>query len=368
MAQQSQIELAGVFSSAMLFGPPMSDTLIEMVCHLFSPKEAVLARHLPYYIPRSAATIARRAKRDLSEVRDLLEVMADRKVIYRSDRGYALLPLIPGMFEYMLMDGRDSDWYRKYAKLINALFSSGYTRTYSSRKSPSIRNIPIYSAIEPSSRVMQPDMVSEMIDRHDKLAVLNVCQCRQSLEFDGKECSRSSSSDGCLVFGSFAESVVENESGYMVGKEEMKEIVTDRYEKNLVFMTANIEPSSPNAICTCCDCCCHYIESINHFGGRISLASPRFIANVDETLCNNCGRCVKVCNTYAHTMEGRQHHYDVEKCIGCGLCVSACKQRAVKMEDNPTYQKPSKNWAFHGLRILPAGILSILKVRLLRKK
>ena len=363
-AHPAQIDLAKIFTSVRLFGPPMSEKLIELVCHLFTPEEAAVARHLPFYLPKSVEKIAHRARRNPEDIRHILISLAQRRIIIGAEKGYALLPLMPGMFEYLLMDGSDSDWHRRYGQLITSLFSTGYTRRYSTTSSPVIRNIPVQATIEQTNRVADSDLISEMIDAHEKLAVLNVCQCRQSNEFSGHECKRSGPEDGCLVFGSFAESSVERDCGRFVSKEEMHDIVLERWEKNLVFMTANITPSSPNAICTCCDCCCHYMKAVNTFGGRVSLAPPHFLARIDEALCNNCGKCVKVCNTHAHAVKEKKHEYDADMCIGCGLCVDVCPKKAITMEVNPDYKAPSRNWIHHGIRILPASLMATLRARL----
>ena len=365
-AHPEQEALARVFSSVRLLGPPMSDELQELVCHLFSPEDARIARHLPFYLPGPVRKIARRAGLGPREIAPLLEDMAQRRVIASSDRGYALLPLIPGMFEYLLMDGRDSAWHRRYAELITALFATGYTSRYSTAPAPFIRNIPVQATLESLSRVVDADLMSEMIASHDRLGVLNVCQCRQSQAFTGHECSRSNAQDGCLMFGSFAENIEENGNGRLVSREEMRDIVQDRWEKNLVFMTANLVPSSSNAICTCCDCCCHYMEYVNRYGGAISLAAPHFTARVDDALCNACGRCAKVCNTHAHAVADKQHSYDAHRCIGCGLCVKACSKKAVSLAENPDYDPPSKSWLRLGMRMLPPGLLSTIRVALTR--
>ncbi len=79
-----QRELARVFSSVWLYGPPMGNELLALVAHLFSPEEAGVARHLSYYIPVSVETVARRAKEPAGKVRILLNAMADKRVIFRS--------------------------------------------------------------------------------------------------------------------------------------------------------------------------------------------------------------------------------------------------------------------------------------------
>lgn len=362
-----QRTLAERFTSVFLFGPPMSPELLELVCHLFTPGEARIAKSLPLYIPRPLEKIARRARMMPEDIRDVLESMAEKKVIFGSDRGYSLLPLIPGMFEYLLMNGNDSPWHRRYGRLINALYATGYTRQYSTTSAPVIRNIPVEAVVESKSLLVDADLMSRMIDAHDLMGVLHVCQCRQSHVFFGHVCKRSHQDDGCLVFGSFAEGIEERGSGRLVSREEMRKIVRERWDKNLVFMTANLVPSQANAICTCCDCCCHYVQFINHYGGMASFTSPHFRASVDPHLCNECGRCIRVCNTHAHAMEGKKHIYDAAKCIGCGLCIKACPKHAVTLKVNPGYRQPSRDWLRLALRILPKSLLSFIRVAFARK-
>jgi len=363
-ADPAQVKLARVFSSVLLMGPPMGRQLVELVAHLFSPEEAEVARHLPLYYPRPLRTISRKTGRPAEEILPLLEEMSRRRVIYGGEKGYSLLPLIPGMFEYLLMNGADSEWHREYARRLTELYGTGYVRKYATRSLPAVRNIPVQAAIEDKSRVADADLISEMIDAHTEFAVLNVCQCRQSISFSGGECKRAAPEDGCLVFGSFARASAGNGSGRMVEKEEMRDIVADRWEKKLVFLTGNVSPSSPNAICTCCDCCCHFLETVNHYGGGALLAAPHFKARVDTDLCDNCGKCARACNTGAHVMEAKVHYYHADKCIGCGACVDVCtKAKAITMVENPEYRPPSKDFRMLGLKLLPGFMMAGLKAR-----
>lgn len=90
-AHPAQIELARIFTSVRLFGPPMSEELIELVCHLFSPEEADLARHLPFYLPGSLEKIARRARRNVQDIQDpLVGILRDLN-IRRLREGYSFI-------------------------------------------------------------------------------------------------------------------------------------------------------------------------------------------------------------------------------------------------------------------------------------
>jgi NAD-dependent dihydropyrimidine dehydrogenase PreA subunit len=343
-------------------GPPQCDELLDLIAHLFSPEEAGIAKHIPYYIPRSAKMISRRVKRPLSEVAPLLESMAHKRVILqvKSSR-YSLIPIYPGMFEYLLMHGGNTPWHKRYAELHHALLATGYFRGYNTTPIPVIRYIPLNTAIENKNYVVDSDLVSKMIEAHNSFAVMNVCQCRQANAFEGKPCKRAVPEDGCLFFGTFADVVVADGSGRSVTREDMSAIVKERWEKNLVFWAVNIDPTKSNGICTCCDCCCRLFETIEHFGGRASIAEPHFFASVDDNLCKNCGMCVKVCNPHAHIMEGKYHGFLSEKCIGCGLCVGACPENIICLRLNPKYTNTPKSWLGLMVRVMPAGAITLAK-------
>jgi len=54
-------------------------------------------------------------------------------------------------------------------------------------------------------------------------------------------------------------------------------------------------------------------------------------ARIDETKCNSCGRCIKICFHRAISQESGHYKVLPELCSGCGLCVQrgVCPQRAI---------------------------------------
>lgn len=368
----SVYELAERFSSVSLMGPPISDKLARLVEHLFTPEEATVAVALPNYLGKPAEAIAKKLKREQSEIQPSLDSMAEKRIILRLVRDnkvtYALLPIIPGMFEMALMKGDDSEWHRQYAKLFEELFSTGYVRDYYKTKlKPGVKNIPIETSLPMESEVVSSDRFSELLMSHQDFVVVNVCQCRQKQHFLHNECKRSKPEDGCLGFGGSSTWLVdENHAGRRISREEMRDIATERMEKGLVFLTGNVKFSNPNAICTCCNCCCEGLRSINEFGAKGIIAPPHFIASVENELCNDCGKCAKICNTYAHKFENKKHLFDASKCIGCGYCITSCKEKAIKMVVNPAHKPPSENFLRLGLKLLPQTIVSLVKAKLTR--
>lgn len=364
-AHPALIKLAQLFSSIKIMGPPMSDKLVELISHLFSHEEAEICLGLTFLYPRSAETISRICKRDLREVLPILKSMGQRRVIHEHQDKFILFPLIPGMFEYVFFTGRNSSWHKKYVELNNDLFGTGYIGEYLTRKINAIRNIPIQRVVENKNHIVDADLISNMLDAHNKFAVLNYCPCRHSKNLIGHNCKRASTDDGCLLFGDFSKDTVSKGDARAVSKTAMRDIVAERWEKKLVFLTANVDPTLQNGICTCCDCCCHGLETANHYSNNF-LAASHYIAQVDDRLCSNCGECVFVCNTYAHVATNKKHIYLTEKCIGCGYCIEACKKNAIRLVKNPLFKKPTNKYSKFLLKMMPSITMMGLEIKLTR--
>jgi ferredoxin len=359
------VELAQIFSSVKIMGPPMSDKLVELISHLFSSEEAEVCKGLTFLYPRSAETISRICKRDIREVLPILKSMGKRRVINESQNKFLLYPLIPGIFEYVFMTGLNSPWHVKYAKLLDELFSTGYIAEYLTREIGAVRNIPIQHAIENKNYIADADLISNMLDAHNRFAVLNYCACRHSKKILGHNCKRAAPEDGCLVFGDFSKSTVSNGNGRAVSRTGMSDIVAERWDKKLVFLTANVDPTLQNVICTCCDCCCHGLETANHYSNNF-IAEAHYIAQVDDSLCSNCGKCAFVCNTYAHVVANKKHSYMAEKCIGCGHCIDVCKKNAIRLVENPLFKKPTNGYIKLLFKMMPSITMMGLKIKLTR--
>lgn len=364
-AHPAYIKLAQLFSSVKIMGPPMSDRLVKLISHLFSPEEAEICKGLTFLYPRSVGTISRLCKRDIRAVLPILKSMGQRRVIHEYQDKFILFPLIPGMFEYVFMTGRKSPWHKKYAELNNDLFGTGYIGEYLTREINAIRNIPIQRVIENKNHLVDADLISNMLNAHNNFAVLNYCPCRHSKKLIGHNCKRATAEDGCLMFGDFSKATVSNGNGRAVSKTAMSDIVAERWGKKLVFLTANVDPTLQNVICTCCDCCCHALETANHYSNNF-LAAAHYIAQVDDSLCSNCGECVFVCNAYAHVVTNKKHNYLTEKCIGCGHCIEACKRNAIRLIENPLFKKPTTKYSKLLLKMMPSITMMGLEIKLAR--
>jgi NAD-dependent dihydropyrimidine dehydrogenase PreA subunit len=359
------LELATMFSSVAIMGPPMSEKLVTLVSHLFNLEEARLGTHLSFMYPKTKEQIARKSGTHPDVLAPILEEMCRKRIIITFANRFMLYPLIPGIFEHLLRSDEAGAWHIAFAELINDLVETGYLGDYFNRPINAVRNIPIQQAVEGNSVIADSDLVSELIDSHKHFGVYHRCPCRNSMHLTGHACRRSSHLEGCLTFGEYSHGMAAEGNGRIVSKEEMLDIVAERWGKNLVFFTSNVVPSAQTAICTCCDCCCRALKIHNSFSKNL-VAPPHVIADVDESLCNSCGNCVKACNTYAHSIKNKKHSYNQELCIGCGNCVIACKRKAIRMKENSLYKPPSGSYTKLILNMLPPVLLTGVKIKMKR--
>jgi len=358
-------KLSVVFNEEAMIGPREGNSLlIPFLQHCFTPEEAEVALHLPFfYSPVKIEKITKSMKKQPQEIKPILDAMVEKGTIRGRAKGYALLPVLPGMFENVLMDNKETPWHIEFARLANELYETGYVRTYLEHPMKVVRSIPIGVDLGLKSHVLNEDHVELMIRSHDKMAVIHNCQCRQAKYLLGDECKKADRLDGCIAFGDFATGYIERGGATEIDKDSMRSIIQDRRDKNLVFFAGNVSASSNNQICTCCDCCCHMLGQIVNVDPEYIVSPPRYKVIVNDDKCNNCGKCLAACNTLAHTVAKRQHYFDQSRCIGCGLCLGICPTAAIELIENPLYRAPSKNFKTLAIRLAPAKIMSMVKAK-----
>jgi ferredoxin len=86
--------------------------------------------------------------------------------------------------------------------------------------------------------------------------------------------------------------------------------------------------------CFCCTCCCVNGKFITH-GPSVKMMFSRVdgvSVNVDEDLCNGCGKCVEVCVFKGREMVDGKAKFIEDQCLGCGRCAEVCPTGATTIE------------------------------------
>lgn len=357
----AHLDVAKKLSNPLLMGPPLCDELIAFVEHTFTEEEATVVRRLSAVKARTAQEVARREHRPVDEVEPILERIAlEKRAIGREGRSekrrYRLLPVMPGIFELVLIGEAPetlSDWHRRFAELAEALFETGYLSDYQARRTPLIRYLPVAGVLGPHPAALPSDQLEVVLDQFDTFGI-GYCQCRTSTPPIGEGCGRPL--EVCTVMGRWAKHGIG--AGWLrsASKKEVLQIKREAESHGLVTFIGNVESTKIQASCSCCGCCCKAMRIITDFNAPGAMAPPHFMPRFDSSKCTHCGRCAKNCTMGAITVDTDQKTlaHQPARCIGCGLCKLACDpQRAIQMEPVPDYRLPYKSWFSMLLRNAP---------------
>ncbi len=345
------LDVARKLSSPLAMGPPLCDELMAFLQHVFTEEEASLVRHLGSIVGRSAADVARAERRPVEEVEPLLRRLAyDIRAIAasgpRGDERYRLMPIMPGIFEMVLI-GESLDnlgpWRRRFVELFEALYETGYSAEYDAPVKMA-RALTVGKAIDAHPMALPSDRLEVVLERFDTFGI-GECQCRTSSAALGKGCGRPRGN--CTVMGRWAEQGIRDGWLKQASRQDVLQIKREAESHGLVTWIMNVESTKGQASCSCCGCCCKAFRSVTEFNVPGVIAPAHFLPRFDLARCTWCGRCARVCPVGAIALDAaaKSHAWRRERCLGCGLCAVACDRvKAVSMEAVPAYKLPYRSW------------------------
>jgi ferredoxin len=325
-------------------GAPPTELLFRILEILVSPREAELVALLPIK-PFRAATAARAWGVPLAEAARILEGLASRAVLLDLEESgeplYVLPPPMAGFFEFSMMRVRGdvdqkrlSELYFEYMNVeedfIRDLFVRGETRI--GRTFVHERSIPS----ELSLQVLDHERASHVVRSAPAVAV-SLCYCRHKMEHVGRACR--ASLDICLTFGPTARSLAKHDYARQISSSEGLDLLQQAQAEGLAQFGENVR-EHPAFICNCCGCCCEAMLAAKRFGFLHPVHTTNFVADLDGSACDGCGKCVKACPVEVLELvpggdpahPGRKRATaEVDLCLGCGVCVPACPKGGVRL-------------------------------------
>lgn len=308
-------------------GAPQSGAFDEILRILFTPEEVEAALGM-VFVPRSVQEIAKIVGVSEDEVLDRCESMANKGIVFsrkkEGEAGYALLPTIPGMFEFPFMTGGGTPMHDRLGKLWMEYHDEALGNEFTGSKTPLTRVIPIERTLDFSLEVLPYEVISAMLDRATSFG-LSQCACRVSVAACDKP------RDVCLTFDAFATYLVDRKLAQKITREGAEAIVARAEDAGLVHTTNNSQDRL-SFLCNCCTCCCTVLRGLTQLKNPNAFARSRWNAQVNSELCTGCGVCEEErCPMGAIEVVEDVARVDVERCIGCGLCTTACDTEAISM-------------------------------------
>jgi ferredoxin len=328
-------------------GAPKSHAFDEILRILFTPEEVAVALGM-VFVPRSVHEIAKIVGISEDEVLDRCETMANKGIVFSRKKegeiGYALLPTIPGVFEFPFMTGGGTPMHERLGKLWMEYHDEALGNEFAGSRTPLTRVIAIERTLDFSPEVLPYEVISAMLDRATSFG-LSQCACRVSVAACDKP------RDVCLTFERFAKFLVERKLAHEITREEAEATLTRAEEAGLVHITNNSQDRL-NFLCNCCTCCCTVLRGLTQLKNPNAFAGSRWNAQVNSELCTGCGVCEEDrCPMGTIEVVEDVARVDLERCIGCGLCNTTCPTEAISMVSREHAPEPPRTVSEMGLTV-----------------
>ncbi len=332
-------------------GAPESALAYSILETLFTGEEAVMAASFPE-LPVRADFFVSGDFGDRARVEALLEGMAGKGLIYSGERKgekyFALIPVVPGIFELQFMKGETTALTMELAKLFEQYYYDGWGKEMAESPTPYSRVIMVEKQIPFGVEVFPYEQVSHFVQEANYLA-LTTCSCRHKARLLGHGCG-APAEDMCMLFGPFAMFCVARGFAREATPEEVFRVLDRAEEEGLVHITGNVQ-KSVDFICNCCGCCCGMLAGITKMKFPWSVAHSNFILQVKSEDCAGCKVCIDRCQVQALAVVDGVAAVDGSRCIGCGVCTHKCPTGALAMVQREELIVPKAN-----LRELQAAI------------
>lgn len=309
-------------------GAPAADSFNNILKLLFSPEEAEIACQLTFTL-QSPDKIVHKMGMAMAELKDTLDEMAERGCIMgvkiKDHDYYALLPILPGFYEFPFMRKEHNPHTQELARLWQQYLYEGFSKTFSGSSTPQMRVIPVQESIPNSSEILCYAQVTEMLDRVKLIAVTN-CACKEIANACRKP------REVCMAFDNSARYLLDKGWAREISREETLQIIKETEAEGMVHCVRNTQDKL-TILCNCCSCCCMLLRAMIEINNPNSIAASAYIVKLNEEECIGCKACIEDrCPTYAIKSQHNVVAVQTEKCIGCGLCVTICPSNALTMK------------------------------------
>jgi ferredoxin len=341
---------------------PVNDTLIKILKYFIMEDELDFITAFSDKKSQTMEQLKQSSGLSEEEINKKVKNLSRRGVIFNQPNSkglmvYRLLPLVNvGTFEYTFMGKIEkNERNREISLLFDKLFAeleqmvqTNYDALipHLSTLPPVDRTVPIFDNKPKNEKIkiiidqevsaaldkiVPTKKVEELIQKFEEIAVGH-CFCRHHKDMSGTPCKQTDERENCFTFGKSARFTSEQGFSRMISKDEALVILKKAEDAGLVHKAyhPNFDTSKDEtSICNCCRCCC--ANGVDNM--IIPIANTtNFLSMVNSDLCIGCGKCVKVCHTYAaYLNDDKKASRKVERCIGCGVCAHFCPQNAISM-------------------------------------
>ena len=279
-----------------LFEQWITDEQLDLLLSI----EGVLKINFLGKIAKNASLPKKKAKAMLHELTEIGVVLQKRLPLGME---VYLQPLYtPGVYEFMLLNEpfcrahpEVAYSFKKHASVsqeehaMNTPMGAGIMRV-----------IPVESAIEHDSEVIDTERVSYYIEKNDGHLCALPCQCRRVRKLTN-EGSGDMDENFCLFMGHCADMFINLGRGKKLTKQEAYDLIKHVEEIGCVHQITTLQTDNTFAICNCQPESCLAL-GVTQMYNTPYMSQGNYIAEIDEEKCVACGNCTDGCANNAIKM------------------------------------------------------------------
>ena len=352
----------------------MCDELMALVQHLFTEEEAGVVRHLGLFSGRAPPSWPAPNTGPLDQIEPILDRLANEKRVIACSGGkqtgrspaYRLLPIVPGIFEMMLIGHTPeslTDWHRRFIELFEALYETGYSLDYSRHPTPSVRypaggqgdrrpsdGAALRQAGSGAGPVRGVRRRAVPVPDGDAGPRPRLRQTAGQLHGDGPV-GRAGHRGRRAPAGLQERSPGNQTRGRIARAGQLDDERAIDPRAMLLLVLRLLLPRHADG------------QRVQRAGLRSRRRiSCRGSTGPDASTAASAPRIARWARS-SSTRGRRTYTHLRERCIGCGLCVLACdRQRALVMEPVPDYRLPYRSWFSLIAHALPGTLMTSWKV------
>ncbi|MDX2445691.1 MAG: 4Fe-4S binding protein [Desulfobacterales bacterium] len=320
-------------SQAVGFPATRSGAEINILKHIFTPKEAEIALGINYKF-EPLRMIYERVKDRVDSPEALEKHLDDIQKkggiefkIKEGNKHYCTAPLVVGMYEFQL-ERLTPEFIKDFKTYVSSI---NFGVEFLSTELPQMRTIPVAESILPQHNVSTFDEVTTLLEQAEEPFVIIECICRKKKSLEGGACNVTDRDETCLAIGGMAEMLQAGNVGRTISREDALSIIKQNQSEGLVLQPSNTQKAE--FICSCCGCCCGMLSIHKSLPKPLDFWASNFKAIVETAACIGCGSCEDVCQVGAVNVSEKEVCAVVnpDRCLGCGVCISNCPTEALSL-------------------------------------
>ncbi len=317
----------------------------RLVEALFTPEEAEINNAMPLTTFSAAQFAETMGRDDADELGKKLKEMAEKGLCFSYMKGDLRLfrssPFVPGILEYVFMDGAVTEQKKELARLVLDFKQAWEAETPMVIPYPMQRVITVDETIESGHQIHTYDQVKTYIDANEVIAAAT-CYCRHAAMLRGED-THGMPMEVCLSFGRIGQYIIESHAGRKLSKDDAYKMLEECREAGLVHMTHNTT-DNVGFLCNCDQWNCYAIKTILKQPKPAAVFNSGFEPKFDPDRCTACETCMDRCPANALVMGDQDvPEVDLNLCFGCAACATGCDDETISMVSKPDHVPPPKD-------------------------